>query len=485
MASGQGFVERETIIKHDLHALIRLPSTGLRIVELKKGGIVSLGKFGIFDVDEIVGYPFGQSFEVLDNRKVRPINSTTYGNNNEEDPALVVEEEEITASEGSTPVPTTLNEKIDYLKKLDVTSSESNRELVDIGSSTQSLSMDEIETLKKTAKGANVGEAIIDKLIKSHVNFNMKTKHSQEKYLIRKQQKFLRRFTVDYVGPSELLQYFIEKDSGKVLDMSEESLGLILSLGNIQAGGRYLVIDETGGVVIAAIMERMRGLGEILVVHENEHPNHSALSHTEFSIELQKKMIQNINLLQFLEPEEEKVQWNDFSEEELKEMKTNKRSHYYRRKQNAKEINSAIENSQRGEFDGLIIASTLYTPTLINKLLEKVSGSRPIIIYSQFKEGLVETQVQSLNDLRLLAPTIHESKCRPYQTIPGRLHPMMSMRGGGGYVFSALRVYPIEDGVQAVGRGLKKRKVEVEGEGEEQTEETPEVPQDDEVMEQS
>lgn len=454
MESAQ-FIERETHIKHDLHALVRLPSDGLKIVELKAGTSINLGKFGIFDIDEIIGFPFGQSFEVLDDRKVRPIASTTYGNNAEE-------EEEEEESENSTPAPTTLNEKIDYLKKLNVSSSESNKELIDIGNSTQSLSMEEIETLKKNASGSNVGEAIIDKLIKSHVNFKLKTKHSQEKYLIRKQQKFLRRFTVEYLGASELLQYFIEKESNKVLDMSEESLGLMLSLANIQPNGRYLVIDETGGVVINALMERMRGQGEMLVIHENEHPNHSALVHTDYPIELQKKMIKTINFLQFLEPENEKIQWNDLSKEELSEMKTNKRSHYYRRKQNSIDINEAIENSEKGNFDALIIASTLYTPTLLDKLIDKVGGSRPIIVYSQHKETLVETQIQSLDNLKLLAPTIHESKCRPYQTIPGRLHPLMSMRGGGGYVFSALKVFPIEKGVQAVGRGLKKRRVEEE-----------------------
>jgi hypothetical protein len=38
-------------------------------------------------------------------------------------------------------------------------------------------------------------------------------------------------------------------------DLSLETIGLMLSLANVCAGGRYLVLDETG-LLIAAILER-------------------------------------------------------------------------------------------------------------------------------------------------------------------------------------------------------------------------------------
>ncbi|CCH40754.1 tRNA (adenine-N(1)-)-methyltransferase non-catalytic subunit [Wickerhamomyces ciferrii] len=462
------FIVKPTLIQYGHHVLIKLPSSGLKVAHVTEGGSINLGKFGTFDLSGIVGFPFGQTFEVLDERKVRAVKSTTYGNVDTLEPEdiptadanadaaasdVVMDE----TSKENTPEPKTLGEKIDYLKRLDVKSSETNRDLLDIGAGSQALTMEEIETLKKTSKGANIGEAIIDKLIKSHANFNKKTIHSQEKYLKRKQQKFLRRFTVEYLGSSQLLQYYLEKEASKVLDMSEETLGLLLSLGNIQSGGRYLVIDETSGVLIAALLERMRGSGEIVLLHENEHPNISALDHSNFPIEIRQKMIDSLNLLQFFEPESERVEFQEYSTEELKELKSNKRTHYHRRKQNAIDTNKAIDNAIKGDFDALIVATTLYTPTLMKRLIESVGGSRPIIIYSQFKEPLIETQLDFMNDLRILTPALHESKARPYQTIPGRLHPMMTMRGGGGYLLSALRVYPVEEGVTAVGRGLKKK----------------------------
>lgn len=456
MEKPANFIERTKTVQYGAHVLLRLPSNGVKIVQTKEKGVVNLGKFGTFEIEGIIGFPYGQTFEVLDDKKVRPVSSSIFGSSEE---AEEEQDQEQTPEVEDEITTKTLDEKIDFLKKLE--SSENNKDLIDIGNATQSLSMEEIETLKKTSSGSNVGESIIDKLIKNHVNFQKKTKHSQEKYLKRKQQKFLRKFTIEYLDSSNLLKYYLDKDASKVLDMSEETLGLMLSLANVQAGGRYLVIDETGGVLTYAMMERMRGLGQILVLHENEHPNLSALVYSNLTIEQQRSMFKTINLLQFFDPENERVQWNDFSEEELKNMKSNKRQHYYRRKNNAIDINNAIDESLKGNFDGLLIASTLYTPTLLTKLVDKIGGSRPIVIYNQFKELLIETQLNCMNDLRFLAPTLHETRVRPYQTIPGRIHPLMAMRGfGSGYLLSALKVIPIENGVTAVGRGLKKQKIE-------------------------
>lgn len=421
------FIPLKTRVEYHQWCLVRLPSEGIKLIEIRPQGIVKLGKFGTFAVDQIVGAPFGQSFEILDDNRIKAISGALMADDNNDDDSNEDEKN----------------------------SSETNRNLMDEGTA-QNLTHEQIEELKKSSEGSQ----IIDQLVKSHANFAQKTKHSQEKYLRRKQQKFLRRFTVDRLGPSELLQYYLERDPSKVLDMSEESLGLMLSLANIQPGGRYLVIDETGGVVVNALLDRMRGTGELLVLHENEHPNHSALRYSNYETKVLSKMVKTINMLQFFEPEEERVPWTDLPEEEIAELKSGKRQHYFRRKDNAKEINEAINNAVRGQFDGLVIASTLYTPTLVRKVTSSLAGSRPIVVYSQFKEPLVETQVESMLNLNFLAPTLHETRCRPYQTIQGRLHPMMTMKGGGGYLFSALRVLPIENGVQAVGRGLKKRRLE-------------------------
>ena len=63
----------------------------------------------------------------------------------------------------------------------------------------------------------------------------------------------------------------------------------------------------------------------------------------------------------------------------------------------------------------------------------------------------------------LLAPSLQTARAREWQVLPGRTHPLMTMKGGAeGYVFSATRVVPVEGRVEARGRFLKKRKIDVD-----------------------
>lgn len=432
-----------TVISANQHALIRLPSEGMKIVEIRPDGVINLGKFGTFEVNGIIGYPFGQSFEIIDDLKVKPIKSI---HDSQTQPEAPEEGSDLTKDE---------------LTKMFSNSAENNQNIINIGSKIQKLTSEEIDKLKQSGATSDIGQKIIEQMIAGHEGFDKKTIYSQQKYLRRKQQKFLRRFTVDYLSSSALLQYYIEKDLPRVLDMSEETLGLLLNYANVRPGGKYLLIDETGGVVLYAMMERMKGEGTIVLAHENEHPNHIALRYSDYSEELQQRMVKPVNWLQFLDPENERIDWTDCLEQEIEEMKASKRAQYFRRAKKAHEINSVIDMIGEHNFDGLISVSTLHMPTLLPKILHTVGGSRPVVIYSQYKEHVLETQHSMSLDKRILAPSIFETRVRPYQTIPGRMHPVMTMRGYGGYILWGTRVLPKETGINAVGRGyVKKRKTE-------------------------
>ncbi|KAK6460082.1 Gcd10p family-domain-containing protein [Scheffersomyces coipomensis] len=434
-------VKNEKVISFNQHVLIRLPSEGVKIAYLKEEGIINLGKFGSFQASGVVGYNFGQSFEIIEDENVNPISfigEVADASEREDTPELSKDE----------------------LTMMFSNSAENNQNIINIGSKVQQLSNADIDELKKSGASSNIGQQIIEKMISGHGGFDKKTIFSQQKYLKRKQQKFLRRFTVEYIGSSELLEYFIVKDLPRVHGISEETLGSILSYGNIRPGGNYLVIDETGGVVIYAMLERMKGEGSMVVVHENEHVNFSALKYADYPEDLQNEMVKTINWLQFLEPENEKILWEDVDDEEFANMKTSKKAQYERRSKRANYINSVIEVAKKGNFDALICVSTLHLPTLLPEILPKIGGSRPIVVYSQFKELLLDTQHCMMSDKRVLAPSIIETRVRKYQTIPGRLHPLMTSRGYGGYILWGTRVIPQESGITAVGRGITKKRKE-------------------------
>jgi len=45
--------------------LLRLPSGVMKQVTLEPGKMISIGKFGTFKADEIIGRPFGHTYEIL------------------------------------------------------------------------------------------------------------------------------------------------------------------------------------------------------------------------------------------------------------------------------------------------------------------------------------------------------------------------------------------------------------------------------------
>jgi tRNA (adenine-N(1)-)-methyltransferase non-catalytic subunit len=146
-----------------------------------------------------------------------------------------------------------------------------NRLTVD-DASRQKLSMDEIEALKKAGSGS--GKDIIAKIMASHNAIGEKTTFSLAKYTLRKSRKYLKRFTALPMDVGVLTEYVLEKEAYKIMELREDLLGLICSWANIHCGatsrvqtaedgvsqvggGRWLVVDDTGGLVTAALAERM------------------------------------------------------------------------------------------------------------------------------------------------------------------------------------------------------------------------------------
>lgn len=437
MADSPIDTKSRSLIAAGQHALIRLPSDGLKIALLRPENTITLGKFGAFKVESIIGHPFGTSFEINADSEAVPIKSMKYN----------VEDEEKEGEED--------NEQ-EALTQFFSVSADSNQDIINIGLEIQALDSQQIDELKKSGASSATGQLIIKQIIAGHGGFDKKTMFAQQKYLRRKQQKFLRRFQVEYLGASQLLNYYVDKDVSRVLDMSEELLGFLLASANVRPGGSYLVMDDTGGVIIYAMLERMKGEGQILLVHENEHPNLATLRYSDYLEEYQQKMIKTLSWLQFADPELERIDWQTISEEEYNELRPSKQLQYKRRLKRAAEINSALDLVQNSNFDALVCVSTLLIPSLLSHVIPRVGGSRPVVFYSPFKEHLLEAQHALTVDRRVLAPSIYETRARAYQTIQGRLHPLMTLRGYGGYVLTGTRVFSAE-GINAVGKGTRKK----------------------------
>jgi tRNA (adenine-N(1)-)-methyltransferase non-catalytic subunit len=230
---------------------------------------IYLGKFGTFNSNLILGRPYYLTYELLDKDDGR---SKTV--------LRVVPASELHAEAlGSehAPAAEATDENAESGAGFDIVGEDgqvimrNNRLTVD-DASRQKLSMDEIEELKKAGTGS--GKDIIAKIMASHNAIDEKTSFSLAKYTLRKSRKYLKRFTALPMDVGVLTEYVLEKEAYKIMELREDLLGLICSWANIHCGassriqtaedgvsqvggGRWLVVDDTGGLVTAALAERM------------------------------------------------------------------------------------------------------------------------------------------------------------------------------------------------------------------------------------
>jgi len=112
-------------------------------------------------------------------------------------------------------------------------------------------------------------------------------------------------------------------------------------------------------------------------------------------------------------------------------------------------------------FDGLICASSFDPQSYISRCLERLELCANIVVYSPFREPVVELQNYCQTKLPtrpILAPTVHEVRAPKWNTLKGRVRPDMMGRGGGGWVFSGTRVEESEPEARDWREGKKKKR---------------------------
>ncbi|KAG8778613.1 tRNA (adenine(58)-N(1))-methyltransferase non-catalytic subunit trm6 [Serendipita sp. 397] len=382
------------------HLLLQLPSKEVRQVRIDTnpgGKTINLGKFGSFKQSCLVGQPYGLSYEILP------------------DKTLVI-------------MPPTL------LEELEETGA-TNELIVDAGEYVQPLTSDEIEVLKKS--GVHFSE-IIKKQIETHVNYELKTEYSKDKYRKRKEAKFAKQMAILEPSLFNVASYLFEKDPGRILGLRVDTLSQIANLANLRPGGRFLVVDTTGGLLVATTLERLGGSGTVLYLSETDTP-------PEFPIvdllNLKEKA-ETLKHLDWAAADEEHVPIRAPIEPPTGEYKSEGQRERYEKRRQALEAQAQLrEDLFAGEWDGLLIAAQYEPFSIVQRLTPYLAGSATVTIYSQYLQVLAEVQAKMRLLPAYLSPSITEAWLRQYQVFPGRTHPLMNMSGGGGYILHAIHVY--------------------------------------------
>ncbi|CAL8313332.1 unnamed protein product [Lota lota] len=369
-----------------------------------------------------------------------------------------------------------------------------NRNIVDDGKS-QKLTRDDIETLKE--QGLK-GQEIIQQLIENSSTFSDKTEFSQQKYIKKKKKKY--ESTIMILRPScrILAMMYHGREPGKICHLRYDTLAQMLTLGNIHAGSKVLVFETCSGLVLGAVMERMGGYGSVVQMYPGDGPVQAGLESFGFPPHFHDTLhtfpICHVNALLAgtldTDPAKElaadssdasvpskageeagrtdtdtggeggggggessleevkmetstPAQVEQSEREKLKAIRLQEKQEKMEVKR--KKLAEAAAQLQGKNADGLIIASRFHPAPVLLGLIKFLAPSRPFVVYSQYKEPLIECYTKlkehgSKEHGGVVNLRLTDSWLRHYQVLPNRTHPVLQMSGGGGYLLSGTTV---------------------------------------------
>ncbi|KAL1761850.1 Gcd10p family-domain-containing protein [Schizophyllum commune] len=404
---------RESTIQSGNTVLLRVPNGDIRGIKIERNTTVSLGRFGSFLANELLGEPYGLTYEIKEKKL--------------------------------TVIPPKSFEEIE--------DTEATNELINDGQFVQPLTAQEIHALRQS--GVHASE-IIKKQIEQHANYALKTEYSKEKYKKRKEAKFSKAFTTVEPTLFNVCNYWFNKDQNRIRDLRPDSLAQILTHANVRPGGRYIAVDDASGMLVAGILERMGGEGRLITICDvDSPPAYPVVVNMNFKPGV-TSVLSSLNWATADEDYSPLIAFAD-ADEDAEARSERQKARLNKRKATGEGLLNLREELFTGEFDALIVASAYEPWSILEKLYPYLAGSAPIVFHSPYHQVIVDLAARVRGRSGYLAPTVVEAWLRQYQVLPGRTHPTMNTSGTGGYLFHALKVYDDPNASAAV--VLRQRKV--------------------------
>ncbi|CAD6960870.1 unnamed protein product [Tilletia controversa] len=398
------FARLDTIPAH-LPIVLRLPSTKHKPVALIPGKTVSLGKFGAFRADDLIGMPFGQTYEIVGGNPQK---------NKAGDLRMVA------------------NKTLAELEETDAT----NENINDDGES-QKLTYVDIKELK--AAGLE-GRELIERTLQSNKNFEARTVYSQDKFISRKEAKHMKLFTPLHPDPATLCAFHFERAPEKIRYLRPDALAHCLAYGSIRPGGKYIVVDGVGGLLVGAVLERLGGQGRVLVINDADSPPAFDIFNTISS--LPKSWVDDtLRIIHWAATEPE---WQPISvpptHDPNRTLVERDRNRLKKRRVAHEVLQATRAELFAGFFDGFLMVSNFEPLAVLERIQGYLAGSAKIVFHSPYQQPLVEIQAELRKREGWLHVEVLEPWARRYQVLPGRTHPEMVTSATAGYILSAIKV---------------------------------------------
>lgn len=372
-----------------------------------------------------------------------------------------------------------------------------NSLLIDGGFGNQNLRDHHIEEMKKDGKS---GDDIVAALLANSATFHKKTEFSQEKYKRKKTKKYITTVCARRPTPTAVCELYYSRYPSQIGGLRLDILSLMLSLANVSAFSRVLVVENTGGLLTAAVVERVGGFGEVVTASLPDwRVKNTILRQFNFCPKGLRSMssVQLTDLLagrakQQKEKEEKGVESGQPSSKQQQQGQQNgtgglpageysgdeddvyiglqllqQQQQQQQKQQEVAQKTTTTSQLPTLPFTSCLIALHGISPTEILKTIAPLMApcANFAILYS-YLQPLADAQIALRKAGIALNLEIKDSFWREHQVAPRRTHPMINMDHGGGYVLSGtfipnskIELGKISNNVDEID-GVKKQKVE-------------------------
>jgi tRNA (adenine58-N1)-methyltransferase non-catalytic subunit len=400
------------------------------------------------NVESLVGAPYGSVFEVTGTELIRVQDSAAIDLDNFENTQVVAE----------------IDEKEDNSKKIIV---KGDNSYYNDTNTAQKLTVEEIHKLKED--GAS-GSTIIQSLIANSDTWNSKTEFAQEKWLKRKQKRYIKRIRIIESTPLSLCEVYHTKSRDKICGLRHDSLAHILSHSGVYAGAKVLLVESCIGLLVGTFAQRMQGAGKIFAVYAGQQPHFELVDALNLnddatsiiqplaskelgsaSADVRKTGLlaasdmpvfvpQAVDQSQSMEVVNNKITSDnpDSSEEPAKQTRS------YNSTGRKPEVLHRTRHEIRCGVNSLVIACRYNVLPILKKALHLLAPSSPLVLYCEFVEPLIECYMFLVQNSLAIRMLVSDTWMREFQTLPGRVHPQMYMSTSSGFILSGIYVGGVE-----------------------------------------
>ncbi|KAJ8599916.1 hypothetical protein CTAYLR_002855 [Chrysophaeum taylorii] len=247
------------------------------------------------------------------------------------------------------------------------------------------------DDLKRMRRDGASGEAIIDALVAGSDTFAHKTQFAQQKWLRRKQNKYLPWVRVLEPRAATIAAAYFSR--GNLLPhrvvLRPDTVAQLVARANARDGAKIITVDHSGGVALAAILERIEPSGKALVPHRGPF-----------------EALRRCNLTDL----------------------------------DRRVVCFSLDETPPPQGDSLVLVAKTDPIANLDALLPLLCPSAPIVVYSDTVEPLAAAYAHLQASGLATAILLSETWLRDFQVLPNRTHPTMSMSATGGYLLSATKI---------------------------------------------